>query len=134
MYPVTKEHFDRIAGGKTAFCKYVGASLPKIGAGAMLLFYQTGGSRTVIGEGRIKALERTTPDAALAKYGERLFLTKVELAAYSGSRHRTPRSTFMVFSLDSVREFGTPVARTKPLTMAGLTLTRRQYANSFRHR
>jgi len=93
-----------------------------------ILFYASRASREIVGESIIKSIEFLTPDEALSKYGDRLMLSREELAEYtSGQPTRTSAKKMLVLTLSKVRKYSQPVKYPRPLTMAGEYLTGEKY-------
>jgi len=63
-----------------------------------LLFYESGGQFRVVGEATIRTIEFLTPEEVIAKYGDRLFITKDELDNYRKLRCRPPDRKLMVLN------------------------------------
>lgn len=127
IYPIMKEHFERLESGKDVFCKFVGSGNPKVKIGDKILFYRSGGSKEIVGEATITEMEYLAPDAAASKYGDRLFITKDELKRYVDQRDRPEGKKLLVFVLKDVRKYRKPFKMEKPITMAGLTVTKKVY-------
>ena len=127
IYPVLQEHFDRIASGKDVFCKFVSRGKLRLEVGDKILFYRSGGSREVIGEATIGEMEFLEPGVLVAKYGERLFLSRDELVKYVNQREKPGGKKLPVFVLKDSIKYPRPFKMKKSLTMAGLTLTKKMY-------
>jgi hypothetical protein len=125
IYPVLREHANEILSGKNVFCKYVGKGVPSLDIGSRILLYVSHSNFEIVGEGRILKLEFMTPSEILEKHGERLFLSRKELSEYQGNRPSDRR--LLVATLSNIKKFGKPIRRSRPITMAGETLTLEQY-------
>jgi hypothetical protein len=101
--------------------------MPSIKPGNMLLFYESGGTKSVIGEGRIQDIQFGTVEDALKRFGAKLFLDSKELSSYRTARSRPPSSMLMTIELTGTTAYPVPFRLTRPLTMAGLTFSRRRY-------
>lgn len=127
IYPLLHEHIERIFQGKDVFCKYVGKGNPGLKVGDKLLFYESRGQSRVVGEATIGTIEFLTPEEVIAKYGDRLFITKEELDNYRKLRCRPLDKRLMVLSLYNTRRYKEPFRTSKPVTMAGQTLSKEEY-------
>jgi hypothetical protein len=127
IYPLLHEHIERIFQGKDIFCKYVGKGIPRIGFGSKLLFYVSGSRSEIVGEATIEAVEFLTPDEIIARYENRLFITKEELDNYRKLRDRPPDRKLIVLSLSKIRKYDRPRRMPKVVTMAGRTLSKDEY-------
>jgi len=69
-----------------------------------------------------------TPDEAVEKYGNKLFLDPNELTAYT---LRQPRREFskkmLVLVLSRLKRYSKPKKFKRPITMAGQYLTKKEY-------
>lgn len=127
IYPLLREHIERIFQGKDVFCKYVGRGIPSIEVEDKLLFYASGSRGEVLGEATIKAIEFFTPEEIISKYEDRLFVTKNELDDYRRRRNRPLDKKLMVLSLSNITRYEKPFRTLKSLTMAGQTLSKTEY-------
>jgi len=128
IYAVSRPHYQRFLEGRTVFCKYVGRRNPEVDGSVKLVFYLSGGSKNLVGEGTIESTDLVfSIGELLLRYGGRLFLDEVELRDYQERRPRPVGSRLLVIVLKDVREYRTPIALGKPLTMAGLKLDKRSY-------
>lgn len=126
IYPLLKEHIERIFAGKDVFCKYTGRNF-RIGAGTKILFYASQGSQQVLGEAKVKSVEYLTPDETAKKYESRLFITKDELEKYRGLRPKEAK--ILVLQLEGIRKYIQPKVSEKIVTMSGQQLSEIDYRN-----
>lgn len=128
VYPIRPEHIARLVGGKDIFCKYIGKHRrTKICRGTRLLFYASGGSYEIKGEGIVERIAFHSLDELLKLYRKRLFITEDELVAYKNKFPRPAEEPLLVLALKKIRKFETPIRIPKAVTMAGLSLTKDQY-------
>jgi hypothetical protein len=130
IYPFLRDHIERILRGKDVVCKYTGKWHPNIISGSRVIFYASGGSLELLGEGTIRTLEFLTPGEIISTYGRRLFLSKAELERYRGTRPAEQK--LLVVTLSQVNRFPKPVKMLKSITMAGKTLDKEQYTTILR--
>ena len=125
VYPL-KSHLIRrfLADKKDVFVKYVTHQTPRLRIGDKLLFYRTKSDKKIVGEGTITNIDFLNAEEVLAKYKDRVFLNKEELAQYSG--YRTKK--MLTFELDNFREYNNPISASKMITMSGLYLRLSEYA------
>jgi len=137
VYPVPEKLVDRLLSEKKdIFVKYVARSTNlRIAPGNKLVLYASQGSKKVVGERVIKAIEFMTPSEVLAKYGSRVFLTKDELMVYATQvPGRPPTKKLLVLVLGKTRSYSPPLKWKAPITMTGQYLTEGQYAELLREK
>lgn len=128
IYPMQPEHISRLLEGKDVFCKYVGrARKLRLCNGTKVLFYASGGSYEIRGEAVIAEVAFYFPSELLDLYRTRLFITESELGSYQNRRPRRAKEPLLVLTLKAIRRFNTLIRMKRPVTVAGLTLTRNQY-------
>lgn len=127
IYPFLRGHIERIFQGRNVVCKYAGKGRPSIAKGSKVVFYASGGSLELLGEGTIKTLEFLIPEEIVSNYGKRLFISDDELIRYRGNR--SAERKLLVVTLSQVHRFTKPVKTPKYVTMAGQTLDKEQYSN-----
>ncbi|MCJ7632754.1 DUF365 domain-containing protein [Candidatus Bathyarchaeota archaeon] len=130
VYPIPINLIGRLLmSEKDVFVKYLPHTTNvNLKLGSKLLFYASRASREIVGESIVKSVEFLTPDDALSKYGDRLMLSREELAEYtSGRPTRTSAKKMLVLTLSKVRRYSRPVKYPRPLTMTGEYLTRKKY-------
>ena len=100
----------------------------RIEPGNKLVLYASQGSKKVVGEGVIKAIEFMTPSEVVAKYGSRVFLTKDELMVYATQMPgRSPTKKLLVLILGKIKSYSPPLRWKHPITMTGQYLTEKEY-------
>jgi hypothetical protein len=127
VFPMLPDHIQRIfQDQKNVFVKFLAKeAIPRrLRAGSKLFFYQSGGSKEIVGEARIIETALGTLQEVSAKFGERLFLTQSELEEYAGNRGA---KTMLVLLLDDAKKYEVPLKLGKSVTMAGQYLTREMY-------
>lgn len=126
IFPVLPEHvpnlFDR---GRDIFVKFT--KLTNLTIGSTIVFYVSR-EKVLVGEGRVKVVERLNPEVAWSRYGERIFLDKEEFDSYieispiSGEERRMRKLD--VFVLGSVKKYRKAFRSIYPVTASGRYLTR----------
>jgi len=81
VYPVPYRFIERFFTGKMSSRSIFLGLSTWLKVGDKVMFYASGEIHAVIGEGTIDGVEFLKPEDALAKYQDRLFLTKDELMA-----------------------------------------------------
>lgn len=127
IYAITRERFERLKSGKDVFCKFV-KGMPKVNVGDTLIFYLSGGSKEIVGEALIVEMMFSGVDSLMSRYGDRLFITGDELKQYANRR-----DTVLFFVLNDLKEYRRPFKMEKPLTMAGMNLTKELYKKITRY-
>jgi len=130
IYPVPKKFVDRLmVKNRTVFVKYLGgrATNPKIFPNHKLVFYASHDAKELVGEAKIKSVELLTPIEVLDKYGNRVFLDKVELMNYATQRGRTLSKKLLVLTLCAIKPYSPPIKWTESMTMAGKYLREQEY-------
>ena len=125
VYPVPHRFIERIFTGKDIFVKYLPRLSTRLKVGDKLMFYASGEIHAVVGEATIDGVEFLKPEDALAKYQNRLFLTKDELMSYvTRQKGRTKDKPLLVITLRNAKRYPEPVELKELVTMAGRYLTR----------
>jgi hypothetical protein len=127
VFPMLRDHIQRIfQDQKNVFVKFLAREvLPRrLRAGSRLFFYQSGGSKEIVGEARIDEIAVGTVQEVLAKFGERLFITRSELEEYAGNRGA---KTMLILLLDDPKKYKVPLKLGKSVTMAGQYMTKEMY-------
>jgi hypothetical protein len=129
IYPIPAQLVDRLFEDNTkVFVKYVAHKTTKLAPKHKVIFYASHGSKKLIGEGIIEKVEFLTPEEAIAKYKEELFLTKDELYDYvKRSPSRNLSKEMLTLVLKRLKKYRKPIQYPKPITMAG------QYLNSIEY-
>ena len=126
IFPFSRDHIERILKGRDVICKYIGERNPRLAPGSRVVFYASGGGYELLGTAVIKDMALLGPDEIVAKYGDRLFISRFELDDYRGGRSFERK--LLVMELSKVRKFPRPIKLKTYVTMAGQTLDRTQYA------
>lgn len=128
IYPISPELIGRITGKRNVFCKYIGKpQRTRICKGTKLMFYASGGSYEVTGEATVRQVDLLSPADAVGRYRDRLFISKSELDDYTRKFLRPNGALMLVLVLAEIRRYKTPIKLPKPVTMAGLSLTKEKY-------
>ena len=87
------------------------------------------GSKEVVGEGTIEAIEFLTPNEVLEKYGAKVFLNRDELMEYTMRQpKRTSSKKMLVLTMYKLRKYSQEITYERPITMAGEYLTQEKYS------
>jgi len=131
VYPLAKKYIVRILKGKrNIYAKYQPhrTQVTRVGPGTKVIFYETKGSKSLIGEAVVRQVDFMIPDEALKMFGGRLFIDREELERYAGrfptNREKKP---LMILDLDSPRLYEKPVRWSLGMTMAGRYISEEEY-------
>jgi hypothetical protein len=130
IFPVPKEFVDRLLVDKrNIFVKYVPRTASvQITPKQKLLFYASHGSKEIVGEGLIEAIQFLTPNEVLEKYGHKVFLNKDELTSYTRRQpNRDSSKKMLVLVLSKLRKYSYPKKFYRSITMVGQYLTEKEY-------
>lgn len=130
VYPIPLQFVDRLfIAHRNVFVKYVARTTNiRIAPKHKVLFYASHGSKEVVGEGVIEAVEFLTPKEALEKYGDQVFLNKAELTEYTMRQpKRTSSKKMLTLILSKLRRYPLGVKYERPVTMTGEYLTEEKY-------
>ena len=129
IYPIPINFTDRLFNGKTkVFVKYVAHNSTQLAPKHKVIFYGSHGSKELVGEGIIEKVEFLTPEEAITKYKEELFLTKDEIYDYvKRSLSRTLSKEMLTLVLKRLKKYHRPIQYHKPITMAGQYLSSSEY-------
>lgn len=130
VFPIPEQFVNRLMiEGRDVFVKYLPRITGlKIAPKDRLLFYVSHSSKEIVGEGRIEEISFLTPDAALEKYGIRLFLNQNELREYTLRRpERGPSKKMLVLVLSRLKRYTKPKKPKRSITMAGQYVTQEEY-------
>jgi len=126
IFPVLPEHvanlFDR---GRNVFVKFT--KLTNLRTGSTIVFYVSR-EKVLVGEGRIKVIEKLNPEVVWSRYGDRIFLDKEEFDSYieispiSGEERKMRK--LAVFVLNKVKKYRKPFRSIYPVTASGRYLTK----------
>jgi len=128
IYPIPKQFINRFfLDKKNVFVKFLSHESTKLKVKQKIIFYESHGSKKLIGEGRIEKIEFLTPVEIYKKYSNDLFLDEKELYKYVGDRKLKKTLTI---KLDNLNKYDEPVLFPKPITLAGLYINEKQYRNT----
>lgn len=126
IFPVLPEHvpnlFDR---GRDVFVKFT--KLTNFRTGSTIVFYVSR-EKVLVGEGRVKVIEKLNPEVAWSRYRDRIFLDKEEFDSYikispiSGEERKMRK--LAVFVLNKVKKYRKPFRSIYPVTASGRYLTK----------
>jgi len=128
VFPVFREHIERLLRDqKKVFVKFAGERMfPRLHVGSKLFFYESKGSKEIVGEARIAEMTQGTVDEVLGRFGADLFLTRNELEAYAGNRRER---RMLVLILEDITRYAVPLKLDKGVTMAGRYITKTMLEN-----
>lgn len=127
IFPVLPEHLGRFfERQKRVFVKFVGREVvPRsLQSGSKLFFYESRSNKEIVGEARIVEITIGTVEEMLAKHGEDLFLTRIELEEYAADRKA---KRMLVLVLEDAKKYAVPLRLDKSITMAGQYMTKSMY-------
>jgi hypothetical protein len=131
IFPVPKHLVNRLLTEKrNVFVKYVGKTgfLKRLSIKHRILFYVSGSSKEIVGEGTIYEISFLTPAEALQKYGTQLFLDEAELEEYVRLQpNRASSKKMLVLVLSKIKKYAKPKVFGKPISMSGLYLSKDDY-------
>jgi hypothetical protein len=130
VYPVPANLVDRLLiEDRNVFVKYLPRTTKvSLQQGDKVVFYASHATKQVVGEGVAEKVEFLTPAEAISKYGEKVFLSKDELAAYTARQpSRDPSKKMLVVVLTKLKKYKKGIVYPRPITMAGEYLTEEQY-------
>lgn len=130
IFPVPEKFVNRLlCENRNVFVKYLArTSNPRIVPRNKVVFYASQGTKELVGEGVIQAIEFLTPDEVLGKYGDKVFLDRDELIKYATQvPGRKLTKKMLVLVLSKVKKYSPRPKWMKPITMAGQYFTQDAY-------
>lgn len=130
IVPIPKELIERLLTEKrNVLVKYTSRNgFKKISKNDRVLFYASRSCKEIIGEGRIDGIYCLTPNEALNKFGDKLFIDENELETYVLRQpNRTPLKKMLVLALCKLTRYPEPKRFNKPISMAGQYITKAEY-------
>jgi len=126
IFPVLPEHVPNLLDpGRDVFVKFT--KLTNLRTGSTIVFYVSG-EKVLIGEGRVKVVEKLNSEVAWSRYRDRIFLDKedfdsyIEISPISGEERKMRKLT--VFVLNKVKKYRKPFGSIYPVTASGRYLTK----------
>jgi len=130
IFPVLEEHVSNIFNGDhDVFVKFTKMKLKK---GILLIFYVSR-KKVLMGQAKIKNVEKLHPNVAWSLYNNRIFLNHkeykkyVEISPISGKKRKMKEIS--AFTLTNIKKYDTPVLSTLAVTSAGRYISKREYHN-----
>lgn len=123
IFPLLPCHLPRFfQERKTVFVKFFGRDqIPRrLRPGHRLFFYQSGGCKEIVGESRIVQISSAKVEEVLARFGNRMFLTRSEFEEYVSKRKG---ERLLVLVLKDTKKYAVPMRLGKSPTMAGQYMT-----------
>ena len=126
VFPLLREHVSSLFGrDRDVFVKFTLLNLKK---GYTIVFYVSG-EKLLIGEAKVKHIERLDPDIAWSRYKDRVFLNKEEYGQYVRispiNNEERKMSKVTIFELENVMKYKKPVKSMYPVTPSGRYLTKK---------
>lgn len=124
IFPLPKNAIDFMySNNRDVYVKYTShhqTGKSRINKGATLYIYQSGGSKSVIGEAIIAKVDFLSMDTILERYSERLMISDDELKQYASGRENKKA---LVLELEGLKRYKNEIKLSSPLTMTGIYLT-----------
>ena len=130
VYPLSKNLISRILDDKRlVFAKFLAHRSPEtnLGTGSLILFYETGGIKSIVGEAMINRVEFIKPYEIEFTGSRRFFLEREEFASYVNKFPGREKKAMLVAYLESLKRYEVPRKWPYPMTMAGQYITRDEY-------
>jgi len=134
VLPLPLQVISRIfEDGRTVIVKFWGPDnrRNRLGIGTLLLFYQSGGAKSVIGEATIKKIEIGGANELLSQYGKKLILDKTELEQYIKKFPGREEKQLVALEILSPIRYDKPFVWAGSMTMMGKNLTKKEYISFF---
>jgi len=126
IFPVLPEHVPNLFDhGRNVFVKFT--KLTNLRTGSKIVFYVSR-EKVLVGEGKVKVIEKMNPKVAWSRYRGRIFLDEEEFDSYteispiSGEKRKMRRVA--VFVLNKVKKYRKPFRSIYPVTPSGRYLTK----------
>ena len=125
IFPVLREHVSNLFGrDRGVFVKFTKLNLK---SDSTIVFYVSG-EKLLIGEAKVRHIEKLNPNAAWSRYKDRVFLDEEEYDKYVRvspiSKEERKMNEITVFELENVRKYKKPVRSIYPVTSSGRYLTK----------
>lgn len=127
IYAVPATLIDRLFDGKSkVFVKCTGHASTKLLPKHKIVFYSSHGSKELIGEGTVETAEFMSPEEALTKYRDFIFIDSTMFRDYVGKRQR-----LLAIKLKGLKRYSKPIQSKEVITMGGKYLSLREYEQLF---
>lgn len=129
IYPVPVHLIQSIfSGGPKVFVKYLPHYSTRLNKGNKIIFYESRGSKCLIGEGVISSIEFLTPNEVLNNYRKLLFLSEKQFDDYVKLwPNRDPSKWMFTVKLTKINKYMNPIMYKNPITMAGRYISKEEY-------
>ena len=125
IFPVLRRHVSNL------FCRdrdvFVKFTKWRLESGSRIVFYVSR-EKLLIGEARVRHIERLNPDVAWSRYKDRIFLDEEEYDKYVRispiSKGERKMSEVTVFELENMKKYRKPVRSIYPVGSSGRYLTK----------
>lgn len=119
-------------GGSKIFVKYMPHSSTRLNKGNKIIFYESRGSKSLIGEGVINSIEFLAPNEVLNNYKKLLFLNEKQFNDYVNLwPNRDPLKKMFTVKLIKIKKYAYPIKYTSPISMAGRYVNSDEYQKIF---
>jgi len=130
VYPVPVDLVDRLLiENRNVFVKYLPHTTKNpLQQGDKVIFYASHHRKELVGEGIVEKAEFLSSEEAISRYGEKIFLSRDELTAYTRQQpSRDSSKKLLVAVLTKLTKYKKGIVYPKLITMAGEYLTKEQY-------
>jgi hypothetical protein len=108
------------SGGPKIFVKYLPHNSTRLVKGNKIIFYESRGSKCLIGEGVVNSIEFLTPKEVIKNYKNLLFLSEEQFEDYVKLRtNHDPSKKMLTMKLTNIKKYATPIKYKNTITMAG---------------
>jgi len=124
IFPLLRSHVQRfLEGRKKVFVKFCCRETAPVRSqlGSRLFFYESRGSKEIVGEARISEVSSGTIEEVLSRFGDNLFLTRDELEEYARGRRA---KKMLVLVAENAKRYTSPLKLNEGITMAGRYMRR----------
>ena len=126
IFPILPKHVPALFGGnRDVFVKFTKFTLKE----DMTIIFYVCGKKKLVGNGKIKSIEKMSPERAWSQYKGRIFLDKIEYYSYAKtspiSGEARKMNEIMVFTLTNMRKYKKPLSSLYPITPSGRYLSRK---------
>jgi len=125
IFPVLPEHVPNLFdNSRDVFVKFT--KLTGLKNGSVIVFYVSR-EKVLIGEGKIREVEKSDPETAWSRYKERIFLDKEEYDSYIkiSPIGKEEMRELTVFTLEKTKKYRKPVDSIYTVTPSGRSVTQK---------
>jgi hypothetical protein len=129
IFPVQQEHALRLFDHGDVFVKFTNLHLHN----KFTIIFYVCGQKVMIGEARIKKIQKLDPTVAWSYYGDRIFLNEEEYVEYVSfspvNKQKRKMKEITVLELENLRKYKMSVKSTYAITSSGRYLTKEMLVN-----